>query len=248
MGEILRAENISKTYQAGRVVVKALNRCSFTVERGEFVAVVGRSGSGKSTLLRILASFDKPDEGKVYVEGEDISGLKGKKLAQFRQEKIGFIYQDYSLFPEYTAYENVLLPLKIAHQAVDKEQLERLFEELGITDCRERYPDEMSGGQKQRVAIARALVTRPAVLFADEPTGNLDAENAESVAAILSRASMRYGQTIVMVTHNMQQAVRVSDNTAFFLLGEVVEYNNTEKLFSIPQNKKTEDYITGRFG
>ena len=117
MGEILRAENISKTYQAGRVVVKALNRCSFTVERGEFVAVVGRSGSGKSTLLRILASFDKPDEGKVYVEGEDISGLKGKKLAQFRQEKIGFIYQDYSLFPEYTAYENVLLPLKIAHQA-----------------------------------------------------------------------------------------------------------------------------------
>lgn len=171
MGEILRAENISKTYQAGRVVVKALNRCSFSVERGEFVAVVGRSGSGKSTLLRILASFDKPDEGKVYVEGEEISGLKGKKLAQFRQEKIGFIYQDYSLFPEYTAYENVLLPLKIAHQAVDKEQLERLFEELGITDCRERYPDEMSGGQKQRVAIARALVTRPAVLFADEPTG-----------------------------------------------------------------------------
>ena len=185
MGEILRAENISKTYQTGRVVVKALNRCSFTVERGEFVAVVGRSGSGKSTLLRILASFDKPDEGKVYVEGEDISGLKGKKLAQFRQEKIGFIYQDYSLFPEYTAYENVLLPLKIAHQAVDKEQLERLFEELGITDCRERYPDEMSGGQKQRVAIARALV---------------------SVAAILSRASMRYGQTIVMVTHDRQMA------------------------------------------
>ena len=192
MGEILRAENISKTYQAGRVVVKALNRCSFSVERGEFVAVVGRSGSGKSTLLRILASFDKPDEGKVYVEGEEISGLKGKKLAQFRQEKIGFIYQDYSLFPEYTAYENVLLPLKIAHQAVDKEQLERLFEELGITDCRERYPDEMSGGQKQR--------------FADEPTGNLDAENAESVAAILSRASMRYGQTIVMVTHDRQMA------------------------------------------
>ena len=140
------------------------------------------------------------------MEGEDISGLKGKKLAQFRQEKIGFIYQDYSLFPEYTAYENVLLPLKIAHRAVDKEQLERLFEELGITDCRERYPDEMSGGQKQRVAIARALVTRPAVLFADEPTGNLDAENAESVAAILSRASMRYGQTIVMVTHDRQMA------------------------------------------
>ena len=156
MGEILRAENISKTYQAGRVVVKALNRCSFSVERGEFVAVVGRSGSGKSTLLRILASFDKPDEGKVYVEGEEISGLKGKKLAQFRQEKIGFIYQDYSLFPEYTAYENVLLPLKIAHQAVDKEQLERLFEELGITDCRERYPDEMSGaGYKTGGAFCR---------------------------------------------------------------------------------------------
>ena len=206
MGEILRAENISKTYQAGRVVVKALNRCSFSVERGEFVAVVGRSGSGKSTLLRILASFDKPDEGKVYVEGEEISGLKGKKLAQFRQEKIGFIYQDYSLFPEYTAYENVLLPLKIAHQAVDKEQLERLFEELGITDCRERYPDEMSGGQKQRVAIARALVTRPAVLFADEPTGNLDSKSGQIVIDALVRINQEFGKTIVMVTHDPQMA------------------------------------------
>ena len=202
MGEILRAENISKTYQAGRVVVKALNRCSFSVERGEFVAVVGRSGSGKSTLLRILASFDKPDEGKVYVEGEEISGLKGKKLAQFRQEKIGFIYQDYSLFPEYTAYENVLLPLKIAHQAVDKEQLERLFEELGITDCRERYPDEMSGGQKQRVAIARALVTRPAVLLADEPTGNLDSKTSEVLINLFQDIYEKMNKTIIMVTHD----------------------------------------------
>ena len=207
MGEILRAENISKTYQAGRVVVKALNRCSFSVERGEFVAVVGRSGSGKSTLLRILASFDKPDEGKVYVEGEEISGLKGKKLAQFRQEKIGFIYQDYSLFPEYTAYENVLLPLKIAHQAVDKEQLERLFEELGITDCRERYPDEMSGGQKQRVAIARALVTRLAVLFADEPTGALNRTSSNEVMDELVKLNNE-GTTIVMVTHDAKVAAK----------------------------------------
>lgn len=206
MSEILRAENISKTYWTGSVEVKALNRCSFTVERGEFVAVIGRSGSGKSTLLRILASFDKPDDGKVYLEGEDISELKGRKLAQFRQKKIGFIYQDYSLFPEYTAYENVLLPLKIAHEVPDAQQLEQLFEELGIAECKDKYPDEMSGGQKQRIAIARALVTRPAVLYADEPTGNLDAENAESVAAILSRASMRYGQTIVMVTHDRQMA------------------------------------------
>ena len=205
MGEILRAENISKTYQAGRVVVKALKRCSFSVERGEFVAVVGRSGSGKSTLLRILASFDKPDEGKVYVEGEEISGLKGKKLAQFRQEKIGFIYQDYSLFPEYTAYENVLLPLKIAHQAVDKEQLERLFEELGITDCRERYPDEMSGGQKQRVAVARALITNPQLILADEPTGALDSKATDSILALFNQIN-EDGQTILMVTHSIKAA------------------------------------------
>ena len=202
MGEILRAENISKTYQAGRVVVKALNRCSFTVERGEFVAVVGRSGSGKSTLLRILASFDKPDEGKVYVEGEDISGLKGKKLAQFRQEKIGFIYQDYSLFPEYTAYENVLLPLKIAHQAVDKEQLERLFEELGITDCRERYPDEMSGGQKQRCACARALINEPKLILADEPTGALDSKASRLLLETMSEINKKMQATILMVTHD----------------------------------------------
>ena len=206
MGEILRAENISKTYQTGRVVVKALNRCSFTVERGEFVAVVGRSGSGKSTLLRILASFDKPDEGKVYVEGEDISGLKGKKLAQFRQEKIGFIYQDYSLFPEYTAYENVLLPLKIAHQAVDKEQLERLFEELGITDCRERYPDEMSGGQKQRVAIARTLVADSPVILADEPTGNLDSDTENEIVEILKSSAHEHGKCVIVVTHNKDLA------------------------------------------
>ena len=170
------------------------------------MAVVGRSGSGKSTLLRILASFDKPDEGKVYVEGEDDFGLRrGKSWSQLTGRKNRFIYQDYSLFPEYTAYENVLLPLKIAHQAVDKEQLERLFEELGITDCRERYPDEMSGGQKQRVAIARALVTRPAVLFADEPTGALNRTSSNEVMDELVKLNNE-GTTIVMVTHDAKVA------------------------------------------
>ena len=222
MGEILRAENISKTYQAGRVVVKALNRCSFSVERGEFVAVVGRSGSGKSTLLRILASFDKPDEGKVYVEGEEISGLKGKKLAQFRQEKIGFIYQDYSLFPEYTAYENVLLPLKIAHQAVDKEQLERLFEELGITDCRERYPDEMSGGQKQRVAIATAVVSDREILIFDEPTSGLDLRHMQEVAMTLQNLQ-QMGKTVLVITHDYELIASCCTHVLHLESGEVQE-------------------------
>lgn len=206
MEEILRAENISKTYQTGSVAVQALKKSSFSVDRGEFVAVIGKSGSGKSTLLRILASFDKPDEGSVMIEGQDISSYKGKKLAALRREKIGFIYQDYRLFPEYTAYENVVLPLRIAKKTPEQEEVEKLFQNLGIEDCQKKYPSQMSGGQQQRVAIARALITRPAVIFADEPTGNLDAENADSVAKILSHASMRYGQTIVMVTHDKQMA------------------------------------------
>ena len=229
MGEILRAENISKTYQAGRVVVKALNRCSFTVERGEFVAVVGRSGSGKSTLLRILASFDKPDEGKVYVEGEDISGLKGKKLAQFRQEKIGFIYQDYSLFPEYTAYENVLLPLKIAHQAVDKEQLERLFEELGITDCRERYPDEMSGGQKQRLSIARAIAKHPKIYLFDDSFSALDYKTDLTLRKELSKQTA--DATVIIVAQRISTILH-ADNILVLDEGKIVGSGTHEELLA----------------
>lgn len=206
MEEILKAENIAKTYSTGSIEVQALKKCSLSVHRGEYVAVIGRSGSGKSTLLRILASFDRPDEGSVTIDGQDILSLKGKKLAALRREKIGFIYQNYCLFPEYTAYENVVLPLLIDKKTVVKDEAEQLMESLGIADCKGKYPGEMSGGQQQRTAIARALITHPAVIFADEPTGNLDAANADSVARILSQASMRYGQTIVMVTHDKQMA------------------------------------------
>lgn len=206
MGEILRAENISKTYHMGSVEVQALKKCSLTADRGEYVAVIGKSGSGKSTLLKILASFDRPDSGNVVIDGQDILSCNEKKLSKLRREKIGFIYQDYRLFSEYTAYENVVLPLFIDKKIPVDEEVDEIFEMLQISDCKTKYPSQMSGGQQQRTAIARALIARPAVIFADEPTGNLDAENADGVARILSQASMRYGQTIVMVTHDKQMA------------------------------------------
>lgn len=206
MEEILRAEDISKVYHMGSVDVQALRKCSLTAHRGEYLAVIGKSGSGKSTLLKILASFDRPDSGSVIIDGQNILSCDEKKLAKLRRKKIGFIYQDYRLFSEYTAYENVVLPLFIDKKVPEDEEVDSIFELLQISDCRKKYPSQMSGGQQQRTAIARALIARPAVIFADEPTGNLDAENAESVARILSQASMRYGQTIVMVTHDKQMA------------------------------------------
>lgn len=206
MEEILRAEDISKVYHMGSVDVQALRKCSLTAHRGEYLAVIGKSGSGKSTLLKILASFDRPDSGSVIIDGQNILSCDEKKLAKLRRKKIGFIYQDYRLFSEYTAYENVVLPLFIDKKVPEDEEVDSIFELLQISDCRKKYPSQMSGGQQQRTAIARALIARPAVIFADEPTGNLDAENADSVARILSQASMRYGQTIIMVTHDKQMA------------------------------------------
>lgn len=206
MEEILRAEDISKVYHMGSVDVQALRKCSLTAHRGEYLAVIGKSGSGKSTLLKILASFDRPDSGSVIIDGQNILSCDEKKLAKLRRKKIGFVYQDYRLFSEYTAYENVVLPLFIDKKVPEDEEVDSIFELLQISDCRKKYPSQMSGGQQQRTAIARALIARPAVIFADEPTGNLDAENADSVARILSQASMRYGQTIIMVTHDKQMA------------------------------------------
>lgn len=206
MDIILRAEGISKTYISGQVKVSALKKCDVEIEKGEFTAIVGKSGSGKSTLLRILGTIDKPDEGKVYIADKEIENLKSTELAKFRRTQIGFVYQDYSLIPEYTAYENIILPLVLDGKEADVDEVMELMESLRIEYCRDKFPEQMSGGEQQRVAIARALIAHPAVVFADEPTGNLDAASAETVAKMLSFAASKYQQTIVMVTHDRQMA------------------------------------------
>lgn len=206
MGDILRAEGICKTYHTGMVDVHALKKCDINIRKGEFTAIIGKSGSGKSTLLRILGSMDRPDEGKVYIDDIDISELNDRQLSKLRREKIGYVYQNYSLIPEYTAYENIALPVILDNQDVDEDEINELLVSLQIEHCRNKFPDQMSGGEQQRTAIARALIMHPAVVYADEPTGNLDAESAENVAAMLSLATAKYKQTIVMVTHDKQMA------------------------------------------
>lgn len=206
MGDILRAEGICKTYHTGMVDVHALKKCDINIRKGEFTAIIGKSGSGKSILLRILGSMDRPDEGKVYIDDIDISELNDRQLSKLRREKIGYVYQNYSLIPEYTAYENIALPVILDNQDVDEDEINELLVSLQIEHCRNKFPDQMSGGEQQRTAIARALIMHPAVVYADEPTGNLDAESAENVASMLSLAAAKYKQTIVMVTHDKQMA------------------------------------------
>ena len=178
---VLEAKGISRTYK-GEVPVYALKETDLAFTEGEFAAIVGRSGSGKSTLLRILATLDVSDTGELYIEGEKVSGLKDAELARFRRRRIGFIYQDYNLFPEYTAYENIVFPIHLDGRTEDGAAIEKLMDDLGILHCRDKFPHEMSGGEQQRTSIARALATEPAVILADEPTGNLDAENSKKVA------------------------------------------------------------------
>ena len=206
MEAILQAKEISKTYHTGSVDVPALKQCSLEFGKGEFTAIIGKSGSGKSTLLRILGSMDTPDTGSILIKGEDITHMKDKKLSGFRRRNIGFIYQDYSLIPEYTACENIVLPLILDNKDVDGDEVRELMSSLQIEYCYEKYPYEMSGGEQQRVAIARALINHPAVVYADEPTGNLDAGSSENVAAMLALAASKYRQTIIMVTHDKQMA------------------------------------------
>ena len=206
MGCILKAEGISKTYKTGSVTVEALKKCDVSFDEGQFTAIIGKSGSGKSTLLRILGSMDKPDEGSVYIDGTDIDKLNNRQLSKFRRTKIGFVYQNYSLIPEYTAYENVILPLVLDNKEVDNKEVGSMLELLQIGYCRDKFPEQMSGGEQQRVAIARAMIAHPSVIFADEPTGNLDVKSAQLVAELLSQAADRYKQTIIMVTHDRQMA------------------------------------------
>lgn len=200
--QLLEVKNLSKTYGQGEAAVHALRGATFMVPKGEFVAVVGESGSGKSTLLNLIGGLDTPTEGKVLIDGKDIFTMKDRSLTVFRRRNIGFVFQSFNLIPELTVEQNILFPVLLDYQTPDRGYLEELLEVLGLTERRHHLPGQLSGGQQQRAAIGRALITRPALILADEPTGNLDTRNSGEVIALLKKASRTYEQTIVMITHS----------------------------------------------
>lgn len=199
---LLEVQSLSKTYGSGETAVHALKKSSFSVPKGEFVAVVGESGSGKSTLLNLLGALDTPDSGKVLIDGNDTFSMKERELTIFRRRNIGFIFQSFNLIPELTVEQNIIFPVLLDYQKPDKKYLAELLKVLNLKDRRRHLPSQLSGGQQQRVAIGRALITRPALILADEPTGNLDSQNSSEVIALLKKASGKYEQTIIMITHN----------------------------------------------
>ena len=204
--QLLEVENLSKTYGSGEAAVHALRGASFTVTKGEFVAVVGESGSGKSTLLNLIGGLDTPTAGRVYIDGRDIFAMKEKRLTIFRRRNIGFIFQSFNLIPELTVEQNMIFPVLLDYQKPDKRYLEELLSVLNLKERRHHLPGQLSGGQQQRAAIGRALMTRPSLILADEPTGNLDTQNSSEVMALLKETSRKYEQTIIMITHNRRIA------------------------------------------
>ena len=199
---LLEVNHICKTYGSGETAVNALKDVSFSVPKGEYVAIVGESGSGKSTLLNMLGALDTPTSGKVRIDGKDIFTMKEKELTVFRRRNIGFIFQGFNLIPELTVEQNMIFPVLLDYQKPNKKYLEELLEVLNLKGRRNHLPNQLSGGQQQRVAIGRALITRPSLILADEPTGNLDSQNSSEVIALLKEASKMYEQTIIMITHN----------------------------------------------
>ena len=214
---ILQTKDLRKIYGAGDTEVRALDGVDLTVEKGEFVAVVGTSGSGKSTLLHMLGGLDRPTSGTVTVDGREIFALKDEELTIFRRRKIGFVFQNYNLVPVLNVYENIVLPIQLDGRAEDRGYVDQIIETLGLEKKLRNLPNNLSGGQQQRVAIARALAAKPAILLADEPTGNLDSKTSQDVMGLLKVTSQRFAQTIVMITHNEEIAqmadriVRIED-------------------------------------
>ncbi len=200
--DLLEVQSISKTYGSGETAVRALKNVSFSVPKGEFVTVVGESGSGKSTLLNMLGALDTPTSGKVLIDGNDTFAMKENALTVFRRRNIGFIFQAFNLVPELTVEQNMIFPLLPDYQKPNRKYLEELLAVLNLKERRHHLPNQLSGGQQQRVAIGRALITRPSLILADEPTGNLDTQNSSEVIALLKEASRKYEQTIIMITHN----------------------------------------------
>ena len=214
---VLETKDLKKYYGSGDTQVKALDGVDLTVENGEFVAIVGTSGSGKSTLLHMLGGLDRPTGGSVLVEGRDIFALKDEELTIFRRRKIGFVFQSYNLVPVLSVYDNIILPIQLGGGRVDETYVDQVIEALGLEQMLDRLPNQLSGGQQQRVAIARALATKPAILLADEPTGNLDSRTSQDVLSLMKTTGQKFAQTMVMITHNEEIAqladriVRIED-------------------------------------
>ncbi len=227
--EILRCENLSKVYGTGNTCVRALDDVSFSVEQGEFVSIVGPSGSGKSTLLHILGGVDKPTGGKVYIDGTDIHSLKEDQLAIFRRRQIGLVYQFYNLMPVLNVDENILLPHLLDGRKMDQERLDSVVEYLGLSDRRKNLPNQLSGGQQQRVSIGRAIYSHPAIVLADEPTGNLDRKNGEEIIRLLKESNRTHKQTLILITHDESIALQ-ADRMIYIEDGRIVRNERIRSL------------------
>lgn len=221
MSEIVQIHDLVKYYQTGENVVKAVDHTDLTIERGKFTAIVGRSGSGKSTLLHLIGGLDRPDAGKVLIDGKDIFELKDNQLAAFRRQKIGFIFQDYNLIPSLNVWENVVLPIGLDGRKANPKEILSILERIGLSDKKDAMPNTLSGGQKQRVAIARALAGSPAIILADEPTGNLDSATELEVMGLLKNCVKEYHQTLVMITHD-ETIAQMADRIVMIEDGKVV--------------------------
>lgn len=220
--EILKVENLTKTYGSGENLVHAVDDVSFSVEKGEFVAIVGASGSGKSTLLHLIGGVDRPTSGKIFVDGNDISKMNDDKLAVFRRRQVGIVYQFYNLIPILTVEENITLPCDLDGRGVDRERLEMILDSFGLRARKKHLPNQLSGGQQQRTSIARALINNPSLVLADEPTGNLDSKSSEEVMSMLKMCNQSYGQTVIMITHNLDIA-KQADRIITISDGKIVE-------------------------
>lgn len=218
---ILKATELKKYYGEGETQVKALDGVSLEVNRGEFVCIIGTSGSGKSTLLHMLGGLDNPSSGNVIIDDTDISKLKGDNLCIFRRRKIGFIFQSFNLVPSISVYDNIILPIQLDGKKIDKEFVSKVIDTLGLKDKLDRIPSKLSGGQQQRVAIARALASKPAIILADEPTGNLDSKTSQDVLGLLKTTGKKFNQTIVMITHN-DEIAQMADRTIRIEDGHIV--------------------------
>ena len=220
--EILRTENLTKIYGKDNSKVVALDNANLSIQKGEFVAIIGASGSGKSTLLHLLGGVDRPTSGKVFIDGKDIFNFNDDKLAIFRRRQVGIIYQFYNLIPILNVEENISLPLLLDNRNVDKEMLDNMINMLGLQNRKNNLPNELSGGQQQRVSIGRALITNPTILLADEPTGNLDSKSSDEIVQMLKKANKEFNQTIIMITHNLEIA-KIADRIIKLVDGRIVQ-------------------------